>query len=360
MMSVKELFDDYHLSWLDNSGDESDIVLSSRIRLARNFRQIPFPNRADFSQLAEVREMATSVLGEVETAAGEAFDQVSLEQLTDPEKKVLIEKHLISQNLIRNPQYRSVFVSQSRHCSIMVNEEDHLRIQCMVSGFNLETPYAMASKLDDVIESKLDIAFDEKMGYLTSCPTNLGTGLRASVMLHLPGLVFTRNIGGIINVSPQLGLAVRGLYGEGTDVIGNIFQISNQLTLGFTETGLIENLTSAVREIIAHERRARKALQLYTKERLEDEVWRSFGILKYARFLSDTEVLALASKVRLGIDMQLIDEVAPECFNELLVASQTNYLQNMAGNENLSNNEVDRKRAEIVRCILSGKSAREE
>ena len=359
-MSIKNLLGAYQLSWLNDSGEERDIVLSSRIRLARNFRALPFPNRADFSQLGESRQRAVSVLPMLEQAMGQSFDHVSIEHLTDLEKRVLIEKHLISQNLVQSPQCRSVFVSQDRRCSIMVNEEDHLRIQCMAPGFDLATPYTLASGLDDVFESKLDIAFDEKMGYLTSCPTNLGTGLRASVMLHLPGLVFTRNIGSIINISPQLGLAVRGLYGEGNDVVGNIFQIANQLTLGFTESEITENLTSAVKEIIAHERRARKALQLYTKERLEDEVWRAFGTLKYARFLSDHEVLSLGSKVRLGIDMGLIDEAAPRCFNELLVASRTGYLQNLAGNENLSQNETDRKRAELVRRILSGEGTGQE
>ena len=243
----------------------------------------------------------------------------------------------------------------------MINEEDHLRIQCMVSGLDLAAPFSMASQIDDIVESKLDLAFDEKMGYLTSCPTNLGTGLRASVMLHLPGLVFTRNISNIINVSPQLGLAVRGLYGEGTEVIGNIFQISNQLTLGFSEDELIANLTSAVREIIAHERRARKALQLYTKERLEDEVWRAFGTLRYARMLSDSEVLGLLSKVRLGMDLQLLDEVLPKGqFMELLIASRTNYLKNLAGTENMSQNEIDKKRADMIREILTTADVRQE
>ena len=304
-MSIERLFKGHQLSWLDESGPENDIVLSSRIRLARNLRDLPFPNRADFSQLAESKGRLVSALRDVEGELDMPFDCVAMDQLSCLEQKVLIEKYLVSQNLIKNPQYRNAFISQDCRCSIMINEEDHLRIQCMVSGLDLAAPFSMASQIDDIVESKLDLAFDEKMGYLTSCPTNLGTGLRASVMLHLPGLVFTRNISNIINVSPQLGLAVRGLYGEGTEVIGNIFQISNQLTLGFSEDELIANLTSAVREIIAHERRARKALQLYTKERLEDEVWRAFGTLRYARMLSDSEVLGLLSKVRLGMDLQL-------------------------------------------------------
>mgnify|MGYP003601701763 FL=1 len=353
MMAVNELFENYHLSWLNASGAEQDVVLSSRIRLARNFRELPFPNRANFTQLAKAQELAESALENISAAAGPSFDQVNMDQLTQLQKNVLLEKQLVSRNLLKNPQYRKLFISEDRQAGIMVNEEDHLRIQCMAPGLDLQRPFAMASRLDDAIEERLDIAFDEKMGYLTSCPTNLGTGLRASVLLHLPGLVFTRNINNIINISPQLGLAVRSLYSNGSEEVGNIFQISNQLTLGFTEEELLENVTSAVREIIAHERRARKALSLYTKDRLEDEIWRAYGTLKYARFLADTEVLTLLSKVRLGIDMGILQGVRPEVFTELLVAGRSNYLQQQAGNENMSKNEIDRKRADLVRQILN-------
>ena len=353
MMAVNELFENYHLSWLNASGAEQDVVLSSRIRLARNFRELPFPNRANFTQLAKAQELADSARENISAAAGPSFDQVNMDQLTQLQKNVLLEKQLVSRNLLKNPQYRKLFISEDRQAGIMVNEEDHLRIQCMAPGLDLQRPFAMASRLDDAIEERLDIAFDEKMGYLTSCPTNLGTGLRASVLLHLPGLVFTRNINNIINISPQLGLAVRSLYSNGSEEVGNIFQISNQLTLGFTEEELLENVTSAVREIIAHERRARKALSLYTKDRLEDEIWRAYGTLKYARFLADTEVLTLLSKVRLGIDMGILQGVRPEVFTELLVAGRSNYLQQQAGNENMSKNEIDRKRADLVRQILN-------
>ena len=360
MMAAEELFANYHLSWLNGSGAENDVVLASRVRLARNFRELPFPNRANFTQLAQVQQLAASVLGDVEGAVGQPMDRVEVDKLTQLQKNVLLEKQLISRNLLKNPQYRSLFISNDRQAGIMVNEEDHLRIQCMAPGLELQRPFAAASRIDDAIEGKLDIAFDERMGYLTSCPTNLGTGLRASVLLHLPGLVFTRNINNIINISPQLGLAVRSLYTDGSEEIGNVFQISNQLTLGFTEEELLANITSAVREIIAHERRARKALTLYTKDRLEDEVWRAYGTLKYARFLADTEVLSLLSKVRLGIDLGILDGVRPEIFTELLVAGRSNYLQQQAGNENMSKNEIDRKRAEIVRQVLDSPLAGQE
>jgi len=219
----------------------------------------------------------------------------------------------------------------------------------------------MASAIDDAFESRLDIAFDEKMGYLTSCPTNLGTGLRASVVLHLPGLVFTRNIANIINISQQLGLSVRGLYGDDKEVVGNLFRVSNQLTLGFSEQEIIDNLKSAVTEIIAHERRARKALALYMKEHLEDDIWRAYGTLRYARLLTEKEVLALFSKVRLGIDMRLVEEVSADCFPDVLIGSRASWLQNLAGTENMSKNELDKLRAETVRSALAahpGRAAR--
>ncbi len=351
-MAVNELLRSSSLSWLAASGKDSDVVLSSRVRLARNFKEIPFPNRADFNQLAAVRLQAEKLLPGIAADLGQAFDLLDLERITPLQRDVLIEKQLISRNFIQNPQHRIAFITADRATSIMVNEEDHLRIQCMAPGLDLDTPFARASHIDDMVESQVDIAFDEKMGYLTSCPTNLGTGLRASVLLHLPGLVFTRNIQSIMNISPQLGLAIRSVYGDETESVGNLFQISNQLTLGFSEQEILENLKTAVMEIVSHERQARKALALYMKERLEDEVWRSYGTLRYARLLSEKEVLELLSKVRLGIDLKLINEVAPDCYAEILISSRTSYLQNLAENENLSKNEIDRLQAEHVRNAL--------
>jgi protein arginine kinase len=353
---MEELFQNHALSWLDDSGNDNDVVLSSCVRLARNFRRIPFPNRADFKQLADVQKIAGNVLSDIEDALDEPFERIAIDKLTPLQQNVLVEKQLITRNLMKKPQYRSVFISNDRRCSIMVNEEDHLRVQCMSSGLDLDVPFTMASRVDDLVESKLDIAFDERMGYLTSCPTNLGTGLRASVLLHLPGLVFTNNINSIINISPQLGLAVRGIYSNGQETIGGIYQISNQLTLGFTEEEIIANLKSAVAEIIARERRARKALQMYTEDRLEDTVWRSYGILKCARFLASGEVIDLLSKVRLGVDLGIIDKMTSKQIAEILVASRSNFLQNIAGNENMSNNELDKRRAAMVRKLLGENS----
>ncbi len=357
-MSVSDLCRDYHLPWLgaDGKSKMGDVALGSRIRLARNFSRLPFPNRANMKELAGVQNRAASVFSDVESAVGQEFDVVGIEGLTPLERDVLVEKQLISRNLVKQPQYRSAYIAADRSSSIMVNEEDHLRIQCMAPGLDLARPYAVASKIDDTIESRLDIAFDEKMGYLTSCPTNLGTGLRATVIVHLPGLVYTRNMQSIINISQQLGLSVRGLYGEGSETVGNIFSISNQMTLGFTEEGLIDNLTSAVTEIVEHERRARNALIMYSKDRIEDAVWRAYGILRYARSLGEGETLELISKVRLGIDSGLLTGPRPETFSELLIASRPSFLKNLAGNENLAGTELSHERAAVVRKVLTDTS----
>lgn len=356
-MAIHDLLRENDLTWLRSGGTDSDVVLASCIRLARNLREFPFPSRADFHQLAQVLAATDGIFSELQEAMGQPFDRVDIERLTPLQREVLIEKQLISSNLVKNPQHRAAYISEDRCLSILINEEDHLRIQSWATGLNLELPMSLAFTLDDLIESRLAIAFDEKMGYLTACPTNLGTGLRASVLLHLPGLVFTRNVGSLINISPQLGLAVRAVYGDAKEPVGCLFQIANQLTLGFSEQEIIENLKSAVTEIVAHERRARKALALYRKEQLEDEVWRAYGILAYARMLSEKETLELLSKVRLGIDLKLIHEVTADCYADILLASRTSFLQNLAENENLSKYEIDRLRARKTRKALKDHQA---
>ena len=311
-------------AWLMPEGDDSDVVLASRIRLARNLRQLPFPNRADLAQLQKVDESLLTAVPGVEKALGESLARVPLEGISSLQREVLRDKQLISDNLLKNSQHRTVYCNESQNVSIMVNEDDHIRIQCLTTGLNLEKPLKLANAVDDALEEQLDIAFDEKMGYLTACPTNLGTGLRASVLLHLPGLVYTRNVSSIIN----------------------------QLTLGYSEQELIDNLRGAVTEIVAHERRARKALALYMKERLEDEVWRAVGTLSYARLLSEKEVLELASRLRLGIDLKLIRGIDPACYSEVLITGRSSFLQNLAENENLTKTEIDRLRAQRVRKLL--------
>jgi len=349
---LEQILQDSHVNWMQQAGADCDVVLASRIMLSRNLRDVPFASRADLYELQKVEEHLAGVMPALQEVTGESWSGIEMEKLSTLQREVLREKQLISEKLLRNPQHRAVYIGESQNTSLMVNEDDHIRIQCITSGLDLAKPLKMAFAIDDKLEENLDIAFDEKMGYLTSSPTNLGTGLRAAVLLHLPGLVFTRNVSNIINISPQLGLAVRPLFGDEKEQPGCLFQIANQLTLGYSEQELIDNLRGAVTEIVAHERRARKALALYMKDRLEDEVWRAFGTLSYARLLSEKEVLELLSRLRLGMDLKLIRGVAPECYGQLLFASRTSFLQNLAANENLSKTEIDRLRAQHVRRII--------
>ena len=355
-MTKAEILKSSHFPWLETEGTDTDVVLASRIRLARNLKDVPFPGRADFSQLAAVREQVEGVMPSIAQAMDQDFEGIQLEELSPLELSVLVDKRLISPALAKNPQHREAIISADTRAVLMVNEDDHLRIQCQAAGFELDKPMAAALRIDDIIESQLDIAFDETMGYLTALPTNLGTGLRAIVYLHLPGLVFTKNIQSIAGIAPQLGLAVRSLFSDGKEASGCLYEISNQLTLGFSEKEILDNLKNAVAEIVAHERKARKALALYMKDQLEDKVWRSYGVLRYARLLNEKETLELLSWVRLGLDLRLLGAADADCFGDILIASRTSCIQYLADSENLSKNETDRLRAEQVRNVLSAHS----
>ena len=349
-MAVDELLQSGRLSWFGTEGVDSDVVLSSRVRLARNLVGLPFPGRADLGQLAEIQQTLDTVLADIDTEFGQPFDRIAIDQLSALEREVLIEKRLISEKFAEALPYRMAYISADTRVSILVNEDDHLHIQSMTPGLSLTEAFETASHVDDYIEARLDLAFDETMGYLTAYPTNLGTGLRASVILHLPGLVYTRNIENIVNTSPQLGLGVHSLEGIGEGA--HLYKVSNQFTLGYSEAEMIENLQAAVGEIAAHERRARKALSYFGKDGIDDGVWRSFGILSYARSLTEQELFALVSRVRYGIDRGIIKEIMPDCYAEIIVAARDGHLKYSAENENLSTGEISAIRASRVRAIL--------
>ena len=349
-MAVDELLRSGCLSWFGTQGADSDVVLSSRVRLARNLVGLPFPGRADLGQLAEIQQTLDAALADMDTELGQPFDRIAMDQLSALQREVLIEKRLISEKFAEALPYRMAYISADTRISILVNEDDHLHIQSMTPGLSLTEAFETASRVDDYIEERLDLAFDETMGYLTAYPTNLGTGLRASVILHLPGLVYTRNIENIVNTSPQLGLGVHPLEGIGEGA--HLYKVSNQLTLGYSEAEMIENLQTTVGEIVAHERRARKALSYFGKDGIDDGVWRSFGILSYARSLTEQELFALVSRVRYGIDRGIITEVMPDCYAEIIVAARDGHLRYMAENENLSTGEISTIRASRVRAIL--------
>lgn len=339
--------------WMRGEGPDSDVVISSRVRLARNLQDIPFPMLATNSQSQEVMDRVAAVMksGDLQKIAN--FTLVPMSELSELERKVLVEKHLISPHMDSQSSNGAVILNDNESVSIMVNEEDHLRIQVLGSGFQVREAWELAGKLDDVFEAYLDYGYDEKKGYLTSCPTNVGTGIRASVMMHLPALVLTQQINRILSAVTQVGLAVRGLYGEGSEALGNVFQISNQITLGQTEEEIINNLHSVARQIIEHERTERRKLMEGNKTRLIDRVSRSLGILSYAAIIDSKEAAQRISDVRLGVDLGIIKNVSATVLNELLVMTQPGFLQQHARMK-LSADERDIRRAQIIRERMRG------
>lgn len=332
------------------NGPEGDVVLSCRIRLARNLKDIPFPRIASEKQLLEVSEAVEAATAKAPAALGR-LRVLRLDDLPDIERAALVERHLISPMLAQNPSHRAVVLRDDEAISVMVNEEDHLRIQTMFPGLDLDKALALADEVDDAYEQVLDVAFSPELGFLTACPTNVGTGLRASVMVHLPALAMTGQIQKLVKASSQVGLAVRGLYGEGTQSVGNIFQISNQLTLGRSEEQIAGHLASVTRQVVGQEREARGRLLEQARLAIDDRVHRAFGLLGNVRSVTSQEAMALLSDVRLGIDLGLIKDIKPEVLKDLLVAIRPATLQKLVG-RSLGPDERDIERASLVRSRL--------
>ncbi|MEF3355709.1 protein arginine kinase [Paenibacillus sp. GYB006] len=342
-------FTDKPLSeWMRSSAADSEIVISSRVRVARNVQSFPFPMLATDQQSRAVLDKVTEVLQFDDIHQFGSFHVLNLNELSDLDQEILVEKHLISPNLANESRNGAVILSEDESISIMVNEEDHLRIQCLYPGFQVQEAWKRASAIDDVFEAHIDYSFDDRRGYLTSCPTNVGTGVRASVMMHLPALVMTKQIGRVLTAVSQVGLAVRGIYGEGSEATGNLFQISNQITLGQTEAEIIDNLYSVVLQIIGHERNARERLMTDSKLRIADRVMRSYGILSHAYLMDSKEAAQRISDVRLGIDLDLIREKSIVEMNELNVLIQPGFLQKKFG-RTLESGERDMYRAQLIR-----------
>jgi len=353
-MSLDKFIKQAISEWMNGEGPQSDIVISSRVRLARNLKNYPFPILETDSQAGKVIEEVHKAIDQDGIKEVGSFELLHLENLSDLEKRVLVEKHLISPNLANESRKGAVVLSQDESVSIMVNEEDHLRIQCLFSGLQLHEAWDRANTIDDIFEQTLEYAFDENRGYLTSCPTNVGTGIRASVMIHLPALVITGQIERIFSAITQVGLTVRGIYGEGSEALGNLFQISNQITLGQTELDILENLQGVVQQIIDHERHARSKLVRESKIKIENRVARSFGILSHARIIDSKEATQRLSDIRLGIDLNMIKGVASTVLNELLVMTQPGFLQQYV-KETLTPEERDIRRATMIRERLTKK-----
>ncbi|PNZ97069.1 protein arginine kinase [Staphylococcus nepalensis] len=333
MMSKNDI--STHISEWMRDEEESPIVMSSRLRLARNLENhvhpLMFPSEQD----------GYRVINEVQDALPDMFIQ-RLDTLDQQSKYKLVAKHLISPELIKQPA-SAVLLNDDESLSVMVNEEDHIRIQAMGNDLSLQTLYDKASSIDDTLDSELDVSFDETLGYLTTCPTNIGTGMRASVMLHLPGLTIMKRMNRIAQTINRFGFTIRGIYGEGSQVYGHIYQISNQLTLGKTEEEIIESLTEVVQQIINEEMQIRERLSKHNEIETLDRVYRSLGILKYSRLISMEEASFRLSEVKLGIDLGYID-LEDFKFNELMVAIQSPFLL-----DDEDDRAVNEKRADILR-----------
>jgi protein arginine kinase len=346
-MSLEKFLNNTRSSWMNEEGPHSDIVLSSRIRLARNLTDYRFSTLYSSEEAREIVEKIRQEFDSFPKNLGE-IEFLSTDQMQPLQKRVLMEKHLISPNLVEESHFGAVVLSNNEDVSIMVNEEDHIRIQCLYPGLQLKEALSKANELDDWFESRFDLAFDEQRGYLTTCPTNVGTGLRASVMMHLPGLVLTQQMNRIIPAINQLGLVVRGIYGEGSEALGNIFQISNQITLGKSEDDIVEDLLSLVEQIITQEQSARDALVKTSNIQLEDRVYRSLGVLQYSRIIESKEAARCLSDVRLGIDLGYIKNISRNILNELMILTQPSFLQQYSGGP-LRPNERDNRRATLIR-----------
>jgi protein arginine kinase len=347
-MSLEKFLNTALSSWMSQEGPDSDIVLSSRIRLARNIEDFQFPTVFTNEEAQEIVDLFEKTFAYKSYVPFGKFELLKMNELQPIEKRVLVEKHLISPHLAEDCAFGACLLSENEEVSIMINEEDHIRIQCLFPGLQLTEALDVANQLDDWIETHVNYAFDEKRGYLTSCPTNVGTGMRASVMMHLPALVLTQQMNRIIPAINQLGLVVRGTYGEGSEALGNIFQISNQITLGKSEEDIVEDLKSVVQQLIAQERMAREALVKTSNIQLEDRIFRSYGILTNSRIIESKEAAQCLSDVRLGIDLGYIRNVSRSILNELMILMQPGFLQQYAGGA-LRPSERDVRRATLIR-----------
>lgn len=337
-------------SWLSAEGTEATIVLSSRVRLARNIRGLTFPPYADDQIKANVVHFVHSAIEK--SSELEQGEFLHSEDISDLNRAFLIERHLISPEFMREKTASGLYISPDEKVSIMVNEEDHIRVQTMSSGLSLSDNLRRSMRIDDELAQTLEFDYDTDFGFLTSCPTNVGTGLRASILIHLAGLVLTKEIDSVIDHITKLGLVVRGFYGEGSDVWGNLFQISNQTTLGRSEIDITEALAKITAQIIEFENKARERLLSEAKEEISDKIWRAYGILCHARVLTSEEVMNLLSAVRLGVALGIIDTVSIAGINKLLILSQSAHLQKYVGAE-LDFVERDIARAKLVRESLA-------
>lgn len=331
--------------------DDRNIVLTSRVRFARNIYNIPFPHMLNEEEANKVVRQVEDAIVREDVSTRAYFKAIDFNSMKNIDRLSLVEKHLVSKEFAQGKGKMGLILNKEEKVSIMINEEDHIRLQVILDGLKIKEAYDYAEKLDDLIEERVDYAYDPGLGYLTSCPTNLGTGMRASVMLHLPALTISKSIGSILNTVSQVGMTIRGIYGEGSSAEGSIYQVSNQVSLGLTEEETINNLMAVTNKIIDHELKAREALFSKQGIELEDDLYRSVGLLRYARMLTTTEGLNLLSNVRMGIEMGIIKDIGIDKIDDLILSVQPGTLQLKLQRE-LNTKERDIERANLVRSLL--------
>ena len=340
------------MAWYDDRGNNRNLIISSRIRLARNLKEFLFPNRMEHEDLLKILKKCRKVY-ESNKWLKSNFIWLDMQNTPPIERQKLVEKHLISHNMMKHPNGRALLLSKDEVICVMINEEDHIRIQVILAGLDLEKGLKLAEKVDDILSSELELAFSPKLGYLTSCPTNVGTGLRVSVMVHLPALVMTNQVQQVLGALAPLGLAVRGLYGEGSRAFGNIYQISNQITLGKSEEDTLTNLEAVTKQIIDCEMQAREALKTQSPLITQDKVWRARGTLENARLLTAEETFSILSDDRLGMEMEVLPKVSAG-FVSLLINSLQGCLQ-YRNEKPLDGNLLNYERANFLRQMYQRK-----
>jgi protein arginine kinase len=337
--------------WLRGDGPEGDIVISSRVRLARNLADHRFTSRATEVERKEIADRIRDTV--MHSRFADRIFYVDLETEDEVEAEFLVERRLISRELARSEGPRGVAFGSREAIAIMVNEEDHLRLQVLQSGLQLEEAWRGASAVDSLLEDDLSFAFSPRFGYLTACPTNVGTGMRASVMLHLPALVYSRHIQKVFQAVHKMSLTVRGTFGEGTEPLGDLYQISNQVTMGQNEADIVQNVGRVIPQIIKYERQIREELLRRERVQLEDKAWRALGVLRHARVIDTQETLEQLSSVRLGVNLGILGGIDLPLVNDLFILSQRAHLQKLEGRP-LATNERDEVRAAFLRSRLGG------
>lgn len=337
--------------WYEQIASDSDVVISSRVRLARNLETYPFSSKLEEEQAISLVNEAKGITNALSEKDNRKFYSCNISSLSEIDKTAMVERHIISPLLAEKEQTTGLILSDDETVSIMLNEEDHVRIQAIVGGMNLEQAYREADRIDDIAYEKLHFAYDEKFGYLTACPTNAGTGMRASCMMFLPALSSARMIQKLIEEVGKYGVTVRGIYGEGTKSLGSIYQISNQKTMGTSESEIIENLKRIVLQVVKQERKRREYMLSVNADEIEDQVYRSYGVLKYARQISSDDAMTLLSQIKFGADCGLIKFDREFNIHKLMMGVQPGSLQWTLG-KNLGSLTRDQARSEYIRREL--------